>query len=619
MKKKTITLFAILLLLLCFTSCKSNDYERREDSSNTLYVGAVDSSFPTSFMPWLSREGIAPTIASMLYNTLFKFDDQTGDFIPLIANDWYYVDELGNPIVNDDNTIDYDSLENIYGDNNQDYLVVKIVLHDNVFWSDGEQLTVEDIYYTYDIACNNILSNHAGALAWTADLQHEYKNGILTKQGIFTYEHGANEKGYSIDESDKDTVMFIHVNKVLGAITSLFSTILILPEHIWAPVVTVSNQLNSKCPTEESLYAYQNPVGSGPYILDSENSNSQVITLIRNDTYHLTDNDDYLYKVEKIKFLLYQESNVAIYSLLKGHIDILDSTISSNYMSLFLDRDDVFVANAPGTFTQTLVMNVNPAAAEQNEFRELFGNIEFRRAIALAVDQEELISSVLNDAGNTISAGLMTESLEDFYNPEADILSGELNTKLIEANNILDEICPNKDKDGYRTLNGNRISYEILGSATEQEIISRLQIQLQKIGIEVSYKTKGSAPERTYIFNSKFDMTLHYVIFSLSNVDIMYKAHFVTLSNSSNYGRLNDPLLSAKIDEMRASLNLNYKYQLMEELQLMIAEEYYKIPLYTSNVISVARTDRFIGYQVQEGETVFNMETLKHLEKVEVQ
>ena len=617
MKKKITIVLLTLITIFMLAGCSMNEYERRGDDSNTLYVGSVASSFPTSFMPWLSRDGIAPTIASMLYNTLFSYDDDTGEFLPLIAKEWCYVDESGEPILNDTGEIDYDLLEEIYGSDDKDYLVVKIVLNDDVVWSDGEKLTVEDIYYTFDIGTNNALSNHAGALAWTSDLQHQYQNGILTKQGIFTYDHGANQKGYEISEEEKDTVMYLHVNKVLGAITSLFSTILILPEHIWAPIVSFNNQLNSKNPSSESEYQYKHPVGSGPYILDSENSNAQVITLIRNDSYHLKDEGGYLYKVEKIKFMLYQEANVAIYSLLKGHIDILDSTISSNYMSLFLDKEDIFVSDAEGVFTQTLVLNLNPASSEKNPIRDLLGIKDFRKALALAISQEELVEFVLNGAGITVSAGLLSSSLSDFYNEESDILRYDLEKRIDDANELLDSIAPEKDSEGYRLLDGERIKFEVLGSPGEQEVISRLQVQLQKVGIDIAYKVKGSSPEKTYLYNSKFDMTLQGVVFSLSNADIMYRAHFVTLSNSSNYGRLNNSVVSEKIDEMRTSLNLNRKYELLEELQLLIAQSYYKIPLYTSNVISVARTDRYIGYIVVKGSTIFNTETLQNLQRVE--
>lgn len=616
MLKKIMSL-TLVFIGLFLVGCSSNEYERRDDESNTLYVGSVGASFPTSFMPWLSRDGIAPTIASMVYNTLFSYDDQTGEFVESIGKEWYYVSPEGEPILTTEGKIDYDELEEVYSGSEESYLVVKIIIHDDIFWHDGEKLTVEDIYYTFDIGTNNALSNHAGSLAWTADLQHSYSNGVMTKQGIFTYDHGANERGYEITEEEKDTVMYLHVNKVLGAITSLFSTILILPEHIWEPIVTVDNQLNSKNPSEETLYQYQNPVGSGGYKLDPANSNAQVITLIRNDDFHLKDGDDFLYKVEKIKFMLFQEQNVAIYALLKGHIDILDSTVSSNYLSLFEDREDIFVSNADGIFTQTLVINLNPATSEKNDLRDLLGISDFRRAIALAINQEELVSFVLNGAGKTVSAGLLSESLTDFYNPEADILRFDLEERITEANLLLDNIVPDKDSEGYRLLDGNRIKYTILGTPGEQDVISRLQVQLQRIGIEVEYKAKGSSPERTYIFNSKFDMTLQGVIFSLENADIMYRAHFVTLSQSSNYGRLTDSLLSSKINEMRLSLNLNYKYELLQEIQELIALNYYKIPLYTSNIISVARTDRYEGYVVVEGSTIFNTDTLQNLRRVE--
>ncbi|MDY0316944.1 MAG: ABC transporter substrate-binding protein [Candidatus Izemoplasmatales bacterium] len=616
MLKKIMSL-TLIFISLFLVGCSSNEYERRDDASNTLYVGSVGASFPTSFMPWLSRDGIAPTIASMVYNTLFSYDDQTGEFVESIGKEWYYVSPEGEPILTTEGKIDYDELEEVYSGSEESYLVVKIIIHDDIFWHDGEKLTVEDIYYTFDIGTNNALSNHAGSLAWTADLQHSYSNGVMTKQGIFTYDHGANERGYEITEEEKDTVMYLHVNKVLGAITSLFSTILILPEHIWKPIVTVDNQLNSKNPSEETLYQYQNPVGSGGYKLDPENSNAQVITLVRNDDYHLKDGLDYLYKVEKIKFMLFQEQNVAIYALLKGHIDILDSTVSSNYLSLFEDREDIYVSNADGIFTQTLVINLNPATSEKNDLRDLLGISDFRRAIALAINQEELVSFVLNGAGKTVSAGLLSESLTDFYNPDADILRFDLEERITEANLLLDNIVPEKDSEGYRLLDGNRIKYTILGTPGEQDVISRLQVQLQRIGIEVEYKAKGSSPERTYIFNSKFDMTLQGVIFSLENADIMYRAHFVTLSQSSNYGRLTDSLLSSKINEMRLSLNLNYKYELLQEIQELIALNYYKIPLYTSNIISVARTDRYEGYVVVEGSTIFNTDTLQNLRRVE--
>ena len=66
---------------------------------------------------------------------------------------------------------------------------------------------------------------------------------------------------------------------------------------------------------------------------------------------------------------------------------------------------------------------------------------------------------------------------------------------------------------------------------------------------------------------------------------------------------------------MRTTLNQNAKYEAVKEIEVMIAELYYKVPVYASNVISVARTDRFTGYVAGPGETCFNLDTLENLKK----
>jgi ABC-type transport system substrate-binding protein len=626
MIKKICVLLFMVSFLMITSACQSGDYERRLDTSNTLYVGVVESSFPTTYMPWLSRDGIAPTVSSMLYSTLFAYDDETGGFQPGLAQEWYYVDQDGLPILNGDGLIDYERLENdglrqILNPQTgrmEDYLTVKIVLDKQATWSDGTKVTAEDVYFSFDIAKNNYLSNHAGALAWTADLLHLYSNqGQLQLQGIFTYDRGAADKGYFIDETEKDQVIYLHVKGVLGAVTSLFTTLLILPDHIWSPVVSRESQLNSRDPSPEMLERYKNPVGSGPWVIDTHLSGPSMIVFERRDDYHITEEDGSpLYKIEKIKFILYQDVNVAIYAVMRGHIDILNSNISSNYVRLFEGREHLFLSVAEGVYVQTLVMNVNPEEAQKNSMRDLLSNAEFRKAIALAIDSDELIELVANGAAEKMSAGLISESLVDFYNPDSNILSGAIDTRVTIANELLDTMFPNKDSSGYRLMDGERISFNVLGHPGEIELISFLEIQLQKIGIELKYQAKGNSPETTFLWTSRFDMTIQGVIFSLVNVDIMLNAHFVALGRTSNYGRLQNPILKTSIEEMRATLNLHRKYELLYEMQPIIAEQYYKIPLYSTNVISIARTDRFTGYQVESGATLFNSTNLQNLEKV---
>ena len=178
-----------MLSNICLTGCGTTIDTRKTDSSSTLYVGHVGTSFPTSFMPWLSRDGIAPTVASMVYSTLFSYDEERGTFLPAIAKQWCYVDLMGNTLTDNqkfDGDIDYKAVEEYYNQVAEDYMIVRVELHDDMYWSDGEKVTVDDIYYSFDLATDNALSNHAGALAWTSDLRHASNKGELVQQGMFT-------------------------------------------------------------------------------------------------------------------------------------------------------------------------------------------------------------------------------------------------------------------------------------------------------------------------------------------------------------------------------------------------------------------------------------------------
>lgn len=296
-------MIASLALTAILSGCSTSISARKNDTSSTLYVGYVGTSFPTSFMPWLSRDGIAPTVASMIYSTLFSYDEARGDFSPLLGKSWCYVDLEGNPLTLDGTYSggnDSSAVSEYYDSVQEDYMAVRIEIFDGIRWSDGEKVTVEDVYYSFDVATDNPLSNHAGALAWTADLKHESNRGKLVRQGMFTALHPDYSGTFPINPGEEDTVMYILVNKVLGAVTTLFNTILILPEHVWKPVVTEEQQLNNKNPQGEFLYRYKKPVGCGPWMLNVKETNTQLITLDRNPDYHLKDeNGENLYKVEK--------------------------------------------------------------------------------------------------------------------------------------------------------------------------------------------------------------------------------------------------------------------------------------------------------------------------------
>ena len=132
-KITALALGALLLSATALAGCGTSIAERRTDDSSTLYVGEVSTAFPTSFMPWLSRDGVATTVASMVYNTLFTFDEETGDYLPTIGKEWCYTDLEGNELRTSEGEIDYDAVEEYYSQTSEDYMVVKVTLFDGSY------------------------------------------------------------------------------------------------------------------------------------------------------------------------------------------------------------------------------------------------------------------------------------------------------------------------------------------------------------------------------------------------------------------------------------------------------------------------------------------------------
>jgi peptide/nickel transport system substrate-binding protein len=592
--KKLICILMITLMSFNLSACGSNANlsQRYNDKSNTLYVGHVSASLPSTYMPWLTNQGISTTVSSLVFDTLFTFDDEIGDFKQRLGMNWEYV-------------VDPELVPQ-----EQDYLEVKVVLSDDIFWSDGEPVTAKDIYFTFDLAADFGRTNHAGALAWIGDLFHTYKKNSndsyeLVRQGVF---YKDNPGSYTID--DNKTV-YLHVKKVLGAITPLFTTVLMLPEHKWN-VISPKNQLNSANPIPSIKTLYAEPVGSGPYTIDTANSNQSILLLNKRDNYHLKDsNSDDLYKVDTIKIQNYLDINVAINALKQGDIDVINGSIDNSYIDSLSKVENIAMDQSKNTFIDTLVINLNVPNTYSTPQRELLKDPILREAISLAINQEELIQQSLKGSGKTAPMGLVDED-KMFYNP--NVKSNEFD--LEKAKKLLEDNAYLLGANNVRSKDGIKLNYAISGSPGNRNTINYICAQLSKLGIEVVYEEGGSNAVKDKYYTGNFDMTVQGVSFDLTNVDMMMMAHFVTVGSSSNYGSLEDKILSAKIEEMRTTLSKENKYALIKEIQEDIASLNYKIPLYLSNIISIYRTDIFEGWTSSSGSNIFNTETLSNLKLI---
>lgn len=175
--------------------------------NETLYIAGLQWQPPQNFNPLNSNPDWPGQGNHLeLYETLFAYNQLTGNLDPLLAKDLKVVDPT----------------------------TMQITLQDGTKWQDGQALTPDDVVYTYNLAKTQSDVNYSTLFDYITS---------ITSTGDRTLEVKLNEK---------------QLNP--GFVKNYFTQIKILPKHIWQ-----ARESSGKL----SQVVDAAPVGSGPYkILD---------------------------------------------------------------------------------------------------------------------------------------------------------------------------------------------------------------------------------------------------------------------------------------------------------------------------------------------------------------
>ncbi|MDR2929625.1 MAG: ABC transporter substrate-binding protein [Propionibacteriaceae bacterium] len=211
-----------------------------------------------------------------------------------------------------------------------DYTSITFTIRDGVKWSDGQDLTPEDVAYSIQLRKDTPEIN------------------------------GENLPYDSVSVSGKDVTVtftapqFVNVNKVYG--------LFVVPKHIWEKVSDVSKELN------------QTPVGSGPYLLDSWTAQAVILKA----------NPDYWGgkpAVETIQYQSFNDNTTLTNALVAGQVQWGWGYIA-NYKSVFTDKDPKYVSWFPsGLAFDALWFNTAKAP---------FSDVNLRKAVSMIIDRQVL-------------------------------------------------------------------------------------------------------------------------------------------------------------------------------------------------------------------------------------
>lgn len=338
-------------------------------------------------------------------------------------------------------TLSYDTLMQIDADGepqpwlaeevqrSDDGLTYTLTLAD-ASWQDGEPVTAQDVAFSVDY----------------------YKQG---PPGRFQNDLRLVESATAVDETT--------VELELSAPNPSFelrtlADVPILPEHVWSGIAAPDTE----------PFSERTNIGSGPYrLVESKPGTS----------YTFEANPDYFRgapKVDEIVAIRFADDASAIAALRAGEVDTLLRVISPEQIQALQGQRGLEVIEAPEYTTTLLAFDTQRAP---------FDDVEFRQALARAIDTQALVDDVYLGAAVPGNPGwvhpdspYLNADVQAEYDPEA-------------AAELLDGLgYTDGDGDGVREINGEPMSLELLvpgDNALRLRIAELLSTQLAEVGVGV--------------------------------------------------------------------------------------------------------------------------------------
>ena len=396
---------------------------------------------------------------TLMFETLYMYNCMNGDMIGLLATD-------DDPVWNDDQT------------------QLTVTIKDVARWSDGTPVTAEDVKRTFDIGVE--IGNPTGT----------------------------GYQGYieSI-EADGQTVI---INAKLNDAGQPVNPLMLLDFLTGTPIAQTAwiDTVYDRCGGDATAILNdpgEDVVWSGPYTRYYDDD--QRVVLIRDDNYWGQDASMWgkLPVPKYIAHAMYADNAAGEIALKAGEVDVCQQFIG-NIQDLWLNDGlpiSTYYEEAPYGVCLTM-----PTAWYNMNIPVIAENPELRRAIAMAVDYDHIISAAMTNQSPSfadVPRSLMnpTEGEQALYDHAAVADLQWAGNDIDGAIALLDEAgLVDSDGDGYRDWNGEKISLNAVcpnGWSDWQASMVDVAAAGEKIGIEITtlypewdiYQTVFTDPNQT--------------------------------------------------------------------------------------------------------------------------
>lgn len=404
----------LTLIFMLIFSCSNSD--------NILTINL--SAEVNTLNPKTITDVISTQVNTLINEGLLGYDDEKNEYYPLLCESY----------IENSNTISFK-------------------IRDDIYWSDGSKITVDDFIYGFEIALRK------DTLSKQADMLFDIKGAREFNKGEIGFENVGIKK---ID--DKSFIIELENYK------EYFKYILTLPISYPIKKGTYTTTYGSN--EKELLY-------SGSFVVKSIN-NTEVL-LEKNPMYY---NKDKIY-LNNIRIIFVNNFQVVDNLIQNDELDI--SRIENKYL-------DKYINNELHTFYNGRLWYL-----EYNLDKDIFKDIYLRKAITSSIDRKEYVEKLKKD-GSKIAKSLVSDILYAEDRKYRDIFD---DTSYIDESKYLEYI----KKSAY---NGQEITLLTGNSDPEIQEGEYLQNILKtKLGINVKLLSVPFKERLNLTRSKKFDIVLN--------------------------------------------------------------------------------------------------------------
>lgn len=353
----------------------------------------------------------------------------------------------------------------------EDGLTWTFTIRDGVKWSDGEDLTAEDIAYTY----SRIIDGGTEADTWGA-----YLTGVE-----------------SATAPDPQTVV-LTLEKPNSSLPLL--PMPIIPEHVWKDVKKKDVDGYANEPKDGEPV-----VGSGPFRLVEGTAGGSL--------YRFEANPDYwggAPHLDEVVFRVYKSEDPAVQALIKGEVDFVENITSLQVKSL-QGRTGITAQNGDSPGFEEIAFNTGAVDTETEkpigDGNPVLKDPAFRHALGYAIDYDALVERVYQGAG-VVGHTIVPPAYPNYHwAPSGD---DAFTFDPERAGQMLDDAGYTKGDDGLRTTpDGDPIGtlrlYARSESPTSLDTMNFFKEWLGDLGIKAEVKAYEDNKLTSIILDGDFD------------------------------------------------------------------------------------------------------------------